>query len=442
MGYRFILDLAVILLSTKLLGLFTKRFQLPQVVGALVAGLVLGPAVLNIISETDFIKSTAEIGVIVLMFCAGMETDINELKKSGKASFVIALIGVLVPLAGGFGVAYFFNRPGIIESDASASIFLQNIFIGIILTATSVSISVETLKELGKLKTRSGNAILGAAIIDDILGIIALTIISSMADESVSIVIVLLKILGFFVFAAGAGFLFYKFYTKWVVPTQKGLHRHVIIAFVFCLLMSWSAEEFFGVADITGAFVAGLVLSCTQRTQYLASKFDVLSYAYLSPLFFASIGLQVTLPAMSTSVILFAVILLVVAVLTKIIGCGLGAKLCRYKNYQCARIGVGMISRGEVALIVASKGMALGLMGSNFLGPVILMVVITTIITPVLLKFVFRWGPAVTPPVEGGFSQNYEELGKYRAGIVETHPEDPSEHHHSANSNKETAETK
>ena len=429
MNYRFILDLAIILLSTKLLGLFTKKFQLPQVVGALAAGLVLGPAVLGLVHETDFIKSTAEIGVIVLMFCAGMETDIQELKKSGKASFIIALIGVLVPLAGGFGVAYFFNKPSLIESDAGASVFLQNIFIGIILTATSVSISVETLKELGKLKTRSGNAILGAAIIDDILGIIALTVVSSMADESVKIWMVLLKILGFFAFAVIAGFLFYKFYAKWVVPTQKGMHRHVMIAFAFCLLMSWSAERLFGVADITGAFIAGLVLSCTQRTQYLASKFDVISYAYLSPIFFASIGLQVTLPSMSASVILFSVILVLVAVLTKILGCGLGAKLCRYKNYQCARIGVGMISRGEVALIVASKGMALGLMGANFLGPVILMVVITTIITPVLLKFVFRWGPAVTPPVEGGFSEKYEELGKYRAGISLDENGEPVEHH-------------
>ena len=154
-----------------------------------------------------------------------------------------------------------------------------------------------------------------------------------------------------------------------------------------------------------------------QRSQYLNSKFDVLSYAYLSPLFFASIGLQVTLPAMTPAIILFSVLLIVVAVLTKVVGCGLGAKLCHYQNYQCARIGVGMISRGEVALIVASKGMALGLMGNNFLGPVILMVVATTIVTPVLLKFVFRWGPKNTPPVEKGFAENYAQLGALRSGI-------------------------
>ena len=172
--------------------------------------------------ETNFISQVAELGVIVLMFSAGLETDIQELKKSGKASFVIALIGVIVPLIGGFAAAWFFNKPGMIESDASASIFLQNMFIGVILTATSVSITVETLKELGKLKTNSGNAILGAAIIDDILGIIALTIITSMADKSVNIGVILLKIVGFFVFAAVAGFLFYKGFKKWSSMATKG----------------------------------------------------------------------------------------------------------------------------------------------------------------------------------------------------------------------------
>lgn len=436
-SYGFLFDFAMILLFTKLLGLLTQKFQLPQVVGALLAGLLLGPAVFNVVHQTEFIHETSEIGVIVMMFCAGMETDVHELKKSGKASFIIALIGVIVPLIGGFGVAYFFNRPGVIESDAGTPIFLQNLFIGVILTATSVSITVETLKELGKLKTRSGNAILGAAIIDDILGIIALTLISSMADSSISIGWVLLKIVGFFVFTAVAGVLFYMFYTRWVVPTQKGMHRHVIISFVFCLLMAYVAEVWFGVADITGAFFAGLIISCTQRSQYLASKFDVLSYAYLSPLFFASIGLQVTLPEMNANIVLFAVCLIVVAILTKVVGCGLGAKLCKYQNYQCMRIGVGMISRGEVALIVASKGMGIGLMGSAFLGPVILMVVATTIITPVLLKFVFRRGPAQTPAVDNVFVENYEQLNALRSGSYYQAAKDASE-----KQQKDSSETK
>lgn len=406
--YSYLLDLAVILLCTKLLGLATRKVQMPQVVGALLAGLILGPAMCNVLSETNFIKAVAELGVIVLMFCAGLETDIQELKASGKASFIIALCGVLVPLAGGFGLAYFFNKPGMISSDAGASTFLQNIFIGIILTATSVSITVETLKELGKLKTHSGNAILGAAIIDDILGIIALTVVTSLADPSVNIGFVMFKIVGFFVFSGVAGYIFYKVYKEWVNSAEKGLRRHVILAFVFCLLMSYTAEHFFGVADITGAFIAGLIISNTERSVFLQTKFDTLSYMLLSPVFFASIGLKVVLPKMNVTIVVFSVLLVAVAILTKIIGCGLGAKVCRYKNYQCKRIGVGMISRGEVALIVASKGAALGLLGANFLGPVVIMVVITTIITPVLLKIVFKKKPDQPVPQGQELSSYYE----------------------------------
>ena len=412
--YKFLLDLALILLSTKLLGLVTRKFNMPQVVGALLAGLILGPGMFNVISQTDFIQKTAEVGVVVLMFCAGMETDVTELKKSGKASFVIALIGVIVPLIGGYLVAAAFNRPGLLESDATCSIFLQNVFIGVILTATSVSITVETLKELGKLKTHSGNAILGAAVIDDILGIIALTVITSMADSSVKISVVLLKIVGFFVFAAVAGYLFYQFYSRWSNRSNVGLQRHTIVAFVFCLVMAYVAEEFFGVADITGAYIAGIIISMTQKEPYLASRFDIVSYLYLSPIFFASIGLKVVLPKMNGTVVAFAAVLTIVAILTKVIGCGLGAKLCHYKNYQAIRIGVGMISRGEVALIVASKGEALGLMGTQLMGPVVIVVIITTIIAPILLKPVFKMGPASVPADNNKLAEGFEQIAKIR----------------------------
>lgn len=343
-----------------------------------------------------------------------METDVTELKKSGKASFVIALIGVIVPLIGGYLVAAAFNRPGLLASDATCSIFLQNVFIGVILTATSVSITVETLKELGKLKTHSGNAILGAAVIDDILGIIALTVITSMADSSVKISVVLLKIVGFFVFAAVAGYLFYQFYSRWSSRSNVGLQRHTIVAFVFCLVMAYVAEEFFGVADITGAYIAGIIISMTQKEPYLASRFDIVSYLYLSPIFFASIGLKVVLPKMNGTVVAFAVVLTIVAILTKVIGCGLGAKLCHYKNYQAIRIGVGMISRGEVALIVASKGEALGLMGSQLMGPVVIVVIITTIIAPILLKPVFKMGPASVPSDNNKLAEGFEQIAKIR----------------------------
>mgnify|MGYP005754967893 FL=1 len=388
MSYNFLLDLALILLSTKVLGLLTRRFKMPQVVGALLAGVILGPAVLNTLSDVDFITKMSEVGVIVLMFTAGMETDIKELKKTGAASFIIALIGVLVPLGGGFLLAHFFNGPDLSQG-ATASIFLQNMFIGVILTATSVSITVETLKEMGKLNTRAGNAILGAAIIDDILGIIALTIITSMADPNVNIGIVLLKVVAFFVFAGVAGVLFFLFFRKLQNHYHKDMRRFVILAFVFCLLISYCAEEFFGVADITGAFIAGLIISNTQRAPYIASRFETLSYTLISPVFFASIGLKMVMPEMTTSIIVFSILLMVIAVLTKIVGCGLGAKLCHFTTRESVQVGVGMISRGEVALIVATKGAALGLMSDSFMGPIILTVVLTTVIAPVLLKIAF-----------------------------------------------------
>ena len=381
-SYSYLLDLALILLSTKVFGLLTRRVRLPQVVGALLAGLILGPACLGILHQTDFIYQ-------VLMFCAGLETDIDELKRTGKASFVIALFGVLIPLVGGFAVAAYFNRPGMLESTASTSLMLQNIFIGVILTATSVSISVETLKEMGKLNTRAGNAILGAAIIDDILGIIALTIITSLADSSVNVFLVLGKIVAFFVFVGVGGYLLHIVFQKWVKGYERDLRRFVILAFVICLVFSYCAEEFFGVADITGAFFAGLIITKTTHTDYIARRFSTLSYLLLSPVFFANIGLQVVLPKMSTMIIVFAVVLVLVAVLTKVVGCGLGAKLCKYSNQDCMRIGTGMISRGEVALIVASKGNAVGLMSADLLGPVVIVVVITTIIAPIFLKMTF-----------------------------------------------------
>ncbi|MGU8237933.1 cation:proton antiporter [Clostridium perfringens] len=384
LSYEFLFDLALILISTKLFGLITKKVRMPQVVGALVAGVILGPAVLNVLSETEFIQKLEELGVIVLMFTAGLETDINQLKKTGKASFIIAVLGVIIPLVGGFFIANIFNKGNDVNT------ILQNVFIGIILTATSVSITVETLKEMGKLKTRAGNAILGAAIIDDILGIIALTITTSLADPSINVIIVLAKIVMFFIFAGLAGYLFHWAFIKLDERYQRDLRRFVIFAFVFCLLLSFSAEEFFGVADITGAFIAGLVISDSNRSNYLNSRFETLSYMLLSPIFFASIGIKVQLTAMTKTIFIFAILLLIVAILSKVFGCALGAKLCKYSNREAIQIGTGMISRGEVALIVANKGIAMGLMLPEFLAPVVIVVVVTTIVTPILLKVVFN----------------------------------------------------
>ena len=384
-SYKYLLDIALILISTKILGLLTRRIQLPQVVGALIAGLLLGPAFFGVLQETDFIKNIAEIGVIVLMFAAGLETDVQELKKTGLASFIIALLGVIVPLIGGYFVATIYNPV------TDQQTMLQNIFVGVVLTATSVSITVETLKELGKLSTKTGNAILGAALIDDVLGIIALTVISSFAGSDVSLWVILLKILGFFIFCGVVAFLFIKFVNPWINKYKKDLRRFVILAFAFCLLMSFSAEYFFGVSDITGAFVAGLILSNNKKTSYMLNRFDTVSYVLLSPVFFASVGLKVTFSNMSATVVVLTVLLLVVAILSKMIGCGLGAKICKYTNLQSVKIGIGMISRGEVALIVATKGMSMGLMKDEFFAPLVLVVVATTIVTPILLKLAYKY---------------------------------------------------
>ncbi len=405
--YSYILFIALILLSTKILGLVTKKMKLPQVVGALLAGVILGPAVLNVVKETEFISELSEIGVIVLMFTAGLTTDVKELKRTGKASFIIALLGVIVPLFGGLGLA---AAMGVGKGDKLAcSPFLQHLFIGVVLTATSVSITVETLKELGKLSTRAGNAILGAAIIDDILGIIALTLITSLADTTV-----LIKIVAFFAVAIGCTVVYHVVFTKWRKRDKKDLRRHVIISFVFCLLMAYVAE-LFGVADITGAFVAGLAISSEKDVKYISNRFETLSYMFLSPVFFASIGLTMNGINMNGKMVLFTVLLLAVAIVTKIIGCGLGAKVCKYTNQESLQIAMGMISRGEVALIVAAKGQKLGLMGDEVFAPIIIMVVATTIITPVFLKFVFKDNheehveDELMKSVEG-FSQYEQEL--------------------------------
>ncbi|WP_217077318.1 cation:proton antiporter [Clostridium baratii] len=382
LSYRFLFDIAIILLSTKVFGLIAQKFKMPQVVGALFAGVILGPAVLNILHETEFIHQMAELGVIVLMFTAGLEADVNELKKTGKAATIIAILGVLVPLLGGFLVSYIFSESvGAVDTNA----LLQDIFVGVILTATSVSITVQTLKELGSLNSRAGNTILGAALIDDILGIIILTIITSLADTSVNIYLVFIKIILFFIFTIIFAIIFKKVFKIWADKYNGDVRRFAITSFVICLLLSFIAEEVFGVADITGAFIAGLIISNNKKSEYIDSRFETLSYMLLSPIFFASIGIRVEITGMNLDTIIFTVVLLIIAILTKIIGCALGAKLCKYSIHESVQIGAGMVSRGEVA----NKGIAVSLINSSFLTPIVIVVVITTVITPILLEIAF-----------------------------------------------------
>ena len=380
MSYDYLLTIAIILLSTKVFGLTSERVHMPQVVGALIAGVLVGPSVLNWVGETDFLVKAAELGVIILMFNAGMDTDLEELKKTGFASFIIAMIGVIVPLLGGMGCYLAFDN-----NPSDQMNMIKAAFIGVVLTATSVSITVETLREMGKLKSRVGTAILGAAVIDDILGIIVLTILSALTDPSVRPLFVLTRIVAFFVFVAVVGLIMYKAFLK---MEQKWHNRRIAIyAVAFALLMSYVAERFFGIADITGAYFAGIVLcSLADVRDYVASKTNVLGYMLFSPLFFASIGIKTNLEGLTSTMAIFAVVLTIVAILTKIIGCGIGARIMGFHTYDAFSIGLGMVSRGEVALIVAQKGEQAGLIDPHMFPPIVLVVIVTTLVTPILLK--------------------------------------------------------
>lgn len=383
-SYDFLLFVAIILLSTKIFSLLSQKVNMPQVVGALLVGVLLGPSCLNILHETDFLTKSAEIGVIFLMFLAGLDTDFDDLKATGKSAVIIAFVGVLIPLGSGFLTYFLFfhgERP-------DTMIFLESAFVGIVLTATSVSITVETLREMGKLKGKMGTSILGAAIIDDILGIIALTVITSFTVPGVEIMVVLLKIFLFFVFIAVCGFFVFRLFRK--LEIVYGTKRRVAIyAVVFCLLLSYISEVYFGVADITGAYFAGLILcNVTETKSYIASKINITSYMFFTPIFFASIGIKTVITGMSQELILFTLALLIVAILSKIVGCGLGAKICGFSNMDSLAIGVGMISRGEVALIVVQKGEQAGLISSTLFPAIVLVVIVTTLITPILLKAV------------------------------------------------------
>ncbi|MFV0380996.1 MAG: cation:proton antiporter [Breznakia sp.] len=381
MTYYFLLDIALILLATKLFGLLSKFFTVPQVVGALLAGLVLGPVGFNVLQETDFLSQVSEVGVVILMFSAGLETDISELKKTGKISAVIAVFGVLIPLLGGWLLTTWFYP---------SAPLLEAIFMGVILTATSVSITVETLKEFGKLSSRSGNIILGAALMDDILGIIILTIVVGFNKGDVHIGFVLSKIIVFFILSGILGYFAHTAFDRWMANAGYDKRRFAVLSFAFCLLYAFVAEEIFGVADITGAFVAGLIIAKTARCTYVTHRVDSLGYMFFTPVFLASIGLKAEITSIDMQILSFAIALTFMAIVTKWGACYFGGRLLKLPKVSSLRVGVGMICRGEVALIIAAKGVAKGLVEETLFTPIIVMVIVTTVITPILLKMVYQ----------------------------------------------------
>ncbi len=391
MDYTYLLLLALILLSTKVLGLASEKIHMPQVVGALLAGIILGPSCFGVLQETDFMVKTAEIGVIMLMFTAGIDTDMAELKRTGPKAFIVAVMGVFVPLilCGGLYFVFFCDSVFTMQN------VLKSAFVGSVFSATSVSITVETLNEMGKLKTTTGTVLLSAALIDDILGIVVLSVLTGLSSGGSNPLMVLVRIALFFLFTLIVGAVVYRIF-GFIAEDHWHSRRVAIWALAFCLLMAYCAEAIFGVADITGAYFAGLILcNVTKCRKFVAKKFTVAAYMLFTPVFFASVGMKTDLTSMNSEIMSFAVLLVIAAVLSKIIGCGLGGLVCRMSRHQSLVVGIGMVARSEVALMVAQKGIAAGMIDPVIMPAIILSVIASALITPVLLKLAISKGPAL-----------------------------------------------
>lgn len=388
-GVRFLLDLTILLFIAKVFGLVAKRIGVPEVVGQIVAGLLLGPAILNIVTESDFLQQMAEIGVMMIMFEAGLDTNLDEMRKTGIKAAVIAFMGVIVPITLGmvlYMAFYGFAGPG---SDQ----FLQGLFIGTIISATSVSITVAALKELGKLNDAVGTAITGAAIIDDVIGIVALTLVISLkgGSGSANLGVVILKVAVFFACAVGSGLLVNRF-MHWLDDHYPHTRRMPIASLCYCFLLGYIAETYFGIADITGAYLAGVVLCNLSDRDYIERRIDISAYMVFAPLFFTGIGLKTSFGSMNTKLVIFSILFVIVALGAKVIGCGGSALFLGFKKKDALKIGIGMMSRGEVALITAQKGLAAGLLSADFFSAIILLIIVSSIVTPIFLKRVYSDG--------------------------------------------------
>lgn len=383
--YEILKDLAIIFICAKAAGLLARKVKAPMVVGEIIAGLLIGPCLWHgLVQPSDFISQMAEIGVILIMFSAGLETNLQELKKSGFAACLIACVGVFVPLVGGsllYMCIYGFASFGSDE-------FFKAVFIGSIMTATSVGITVEVLKELGKLKSRVGQTILSAAIIDDVIGIIVLTFVLGFKDPDSNTLLVTGKIFLFLVLSLVVGFVVYKLF-KFYDERHAHTRRIPIIAITLCFIMAYVAEKYFGIADITGAYIAGIILCNVRDAEYIDRRVSINGYMFFAPVFFVSIGLKTDFSSVDSSMIVFSIGFVIVAMLSKIIGCGLISKCFGYSWLDCLKIGAGMMTRGEVALIITNKGLGLGIIDSSYFTAVILLIIVSSIVTPIILKLLF-----------------------------------------------------
>ncbi len=387
-----ILGLGIIITGAKLGGWVAIRLRQPAVLGELLVGLILGPSVLNLLGWPAFgdahdsevlahtVYELAEVGVVLLMFMAGLEIDLGEMLKTGRVAVTAGVLGVVVPLILGAGTALLFRYP----SEAA-------IFVGIILTATSVSISTQTLIELGRLRTPEGLALLGAAIVDDVLVILVLSIFLALngGNEQSSVLIIVLQMVLFLAGSILLGFWLLPKAAEWVhdQPISEGLAALAIVA---ALLFSWAAEETGGLAAITGAFIAGLGFGRSHLRDELAGKMHTIAYSFFVPIFFVSIGLKTNIRLLTGDLLPLTVVLIVIAIVSKIIGSGLGARLAGFDNQRALRVGLGMVSRGEVGLIVASVGVSAAIIQTELFSVVTVIVLVTTLVTPLLLRWGFR----------------------------------------------------
>ncbi|MGN0804742.1 MAG: cation:proton antiporter [Candidatus Coproplasma sp.] len=420
----FVAVLAIILFSTKSLGLLFRHFGLPQVLGFIIAGILIGPAIFGdlcgfaiigfegkdyyalfeIASTEDGLATFSKIGVLLLMFGAGLETNLEDLKHTGLASALVALAGVAVPLALGFLISLPFGNIGL-----GVHNLYRCIFVGTILTATSVAITVSVLKELGKISTKLGTTIVSAAVIDDVIGIVLLSVVTGFAKTGNAVPEgmnafdafkatpygTVIMIVAFFAVAVGLGIGVSKVF-KWLDKRWPSKIRLSIYSLVVCFGFSWLAEEVFGVADITGAFLAGIALSTDHRASvYIDEKVDASSRSIFAPVFFANIGISsISFLGMKPEILLFALLAVVMGIIGKIIGCGAVCKAFKYNLRESAIGGVGMMARGEVALIVTQAVTATSLganaLGSEFMIMTVLLILVSSLLTPILLKVLYK----------------------------------------------------
>jgi monovalent cation:proton antiporter-2 (CPA2) family protein len=371
-----ILQLAIILIASKIAGDISVRLGQPSVLGKLLIGIVLGPSVLGLVNDTEILTEFSQIGVILLMFIAGLETDIDEFKRTGKASTFVGVTGIVVPLTLGYLAGIMLNLTSI-----------ESLFLGLLLSATSVSISVQALKEMNQLKSREGATILGAAVIDDVLVIIALAFLMSLAGGDVNLGTVVVKKVLFFAGAILIGWKVVPWFLEKFAPlkvTEAVISSALIICFVYAYL-----AEYTGVAAIIGAYIAGVAISLTDYKHEVFEKVETISYSIFVPVFFTSIGVAAEFSGIAENLGLI-VILSILAILTKLIGGTFGAKVAGFSWNSSFGIGSAMVSRGEVALIIAAIGLESKLLSQDMFAVIVVVVLITTIVTPPMMKWFFK----------------------------------------------------